>query len=52
MSAWFQRRLIDISMPLENDVRRDPDLARPRIQYLGHQETVPRIQRLFPEPVS
>jgi kynurenine formamidase len=49
MSAWFQRRLIDISMPLENDVRSDPDLARPRIEYLGHQETVPRIQSFFPE---
>ncbi len=42
-------RLIDISMPLENDVRSDPDIARPRIDYLGHAETVPRIQTFFPD---
>ena len=42
-------RLIDISMPIENDVRSDPDIARPRIDYLGHAETVPRIQTFFPD---
>ena len=43
------KKFIDISMPLENDVRSDPDIARPRIEYLGHQETIPRIQSFFPE---
>jgi kynurenine formamidase len=43
------KKFIDISMPLENDVRSDPDIARPRIEYLGHQETIPRIQGFFPE---
>ena len=42
-------RFIDISMPLENDVQSDPDIARPRIEYLGHQETIPRIQSFFPQ---
>jgi kynurenine formamidase len=42
------KKFIDISMPLENDVRSDPDIARPRIEYLGHQETIPRIQSFFP----
>jgi kynurenine formamidase len=42
-------RFIDISMPLENEVRSDPDIARPKIEYLGHQETIPRIQSFFPQ---
>ena len=42
-------RFVDISMPLENDIRSDPDLARPKIEYLGHAETIPRIQSFFPE---
>lgn len=41
-------RFIDISMPIENGVRSDPDIARPHIDYLGHHETVPRIQTFFP----
>ncbi len=41
-------RFIDISIPIENDIRSDPDIARPYIDYLGHDETVPRIQTFFP----
>lgn len=41
-------RFVDISMPLENGVRSDPDIARPHIEYLGHDETVPRIQTSSP----
>ena len=42
-------RFVDISMPLENGVRSDPDIARPHIDYLKHDETVPRIQTFFPD---
>lgn len=41
-------RFIDISMHLENEMRSDPDIARPRIEYLGHAETIGRIQSFFP----
>jgi kynurenine formamidase len=42
-------RYVDISMNLENDVKSDPDIARPKIDYLKHDETVPRIQTFFPD---
>ena len=41
-------RFVDISMPLENDVRSDPDIARPKIEYVGHTESIPRLQTFFP----
>jgi kynurenine formamidase len=42
------RRMIDISIFLENDVKSDPPLARPSIQYLDHSETVDRVKSFFP----
>ena len=42
-------KYIDISMLLENDVKSDPDIARPHIDYLKHDETVARIQTFFPD---
>ena len=42
-------QFIDISMNLENDVKSDPDIARPKIDYLKHDETVSRIQTFFPD---
>ncbi|WP_050462856.1 cyclase family protein [Herbaspirillum autotrophicum] len=42
-------KFIDISMPLENDVKSDPELARPTIQYIDHDMSVGRIQTFFPD---
>ena len=42
-------KYVDISMLLENDVKSDPDIARPHIDYLKHDETVARIQTFFPD---
>ena len=42
-------QFIDISMPLENDIKSDPEFSRPTIQYLKHDETVSRIQNFFPD---
>ena len=43
------RHFIDLSMPLENDVRSDPDIARPRIEYVDHDASIERIQTFFPD---
>ncbi len=49
MTDVSKLQFVDISMPLENGVRSDPDISRPNIDYLGHDETVPRIQTFFPD---
>lgn len=41
-------RLVDISMYLENDVPSDPPMARPRLEYLDHSQTIDRIRSFFP----
>src|SRR6202049_942714 len=41
------RRLIDISVPLENDVAADPPPLRPKIRYRTHAETAPEICLFF-----
>jgi kynurenine formamidase len=41
-------RLIDISVPLENDVAADPPGIGPHIAYRNHRETPPQIIAFFP----
>jgi kynurenine formamidase len=42
------RKLIDISMHLENDVVSDPPGYGPRIEYLTHEQTATDIVKFFP----
>jgi kynurenine formamidase len=41
-------RIIDLSVPLENDVKADPPGSRPSIQYCAHGVMVPLLQGYFP----
>jgi hypothetical protein len=41
-------RIIDLSMPLENDVKSDPEMFMPRIEYFGHKETFGQMAAFFP----
>ncbi|WP_257170420.1 cyclase family protein [Bradyrhizobium sp. SRS-191] len=41
------RRLIDISVPLQNDVPADPPGTHPTITYIDHQQGLPRMLQFF-----
>ena len=41
-------RLIDISIPLANDIPADPPIQTPHIAYMNHKESVPGLLSFFP----
>lgn len=43
----MSRKLIDISVPLRNDVTADPPGNHPTIQYIDHQQGLPRMLQFF-----
>ncbi|MBT4688490.1 MAG: cyclase family protein, partial [Rhodospirillaceae bacterium] len=42
------RRIVDISIFLENDVISDPPGMQPQIEYIDHQASVPGMTAFFP----
>lgn len=42
------RRLIDLSIPITNDIVSDPEVMRPKVTYSKHAETVGQIAAFFP----
>jgi kynurenine formamidase len=41
-------RIVDLSVPLENDVAADPPGFGPALRYLGHKDTIASLQMAFP----
>lgn len=44
----FMRRILDLSMTLQNDVPSDPPGYEYSIAYTSHQDTVPTLERRYP----
>lgn len=42
------RRIVDLSIFLENDVVSDPAVFRPSIEYVDHRQSVPDLAAFFP----
>ncbi len=44
----MKRRIIDLSVPLANDIPADPPMQKPSITYVGHRESLPDLLPFFP----
>ena len=42
------RKIVDLSIYLENDVVSDPPPFGPKIAYMGHDATFPQMAPFFP----
>ncbi|MBA4759013.1 cyclase family protein [Sphingosinicella sp.] len=42
------RRIVDLSICLENEIVSDPEVFRPKIQYIDHRASVPDLAAFFP----
>ena len=42
------RKLIDISIPLDNNTISDPEPFRPKITYMDHKKTAEQVCSFFP----
>lgn len=41
------RRLVDLSVALEADIKSDPDIMLPQIEYMNHQQTAGQVMSFF-----
>ena len=44
----MSKKIVDLSIFLENDVVSDPEAYRPRIHYIDHKMSVPELTEFFP----
>ena len=44
----MSRKIVDLSIFLENDVVSDPEIYRPKIDYIDHTMSVPELTSFFP----
>lgn len=42
------RRIVDLSIAIENDVISDPELMRPEVKYFAHDQTAEQMASFFP----
>ena len=42
------KTIVDLSISIENDIASDPAMARPKISYFDHYQTIERMQGFFP----